>query len=239
MPFERQRRHFLEILMMENQHHEKLLNGWKEISHYLMRGVRTVQRWEIELGLPIHRPQGKSRSAVLAFASELDEWLAHTPTVVTAANDTDTSSSPCDVTVLVVEDSVNDLNICVSVLRKLEVAQVDAVSNVSGALLHLEQVVDGKRPKPDVIVLDLHFSVDSGFEILRYWKARPALRNIQIIVWTVMPESFRPLSALYGIKTVIPKWAGAAELEAAFAELTSNIQSRRVHPPLVAGQESC
>ena len=211
-------------MVEENQHHEKLLNGWKEISNYLMRGARTVQRWEIELGLPVHRPQGKSRSAVLAFSSELDEWLAHTLTAVTAANGIDLNLLPCGAAVLVVEDSVNDLNTCVSVLRKLGVAQVDAVSNMFGALLHLEQVVDGKRSKPDVIVLDLHFSAESGFEVLRYWKARPALRDIQIIVWTAMPESGPQLSALYGIKSVIPKWAGPRELEAAFAAVTSNNQ---------------
>jgi hypothetical protein len=31
------------------------LNGWEEIAAHLGRTVRTVQRWERELGLPIHR----------------------------------------------------------------------------------------------------------------------------------------------------------------------------------------
>jgi hypothetical protein len=56
-----------------------VLNSWKEISTYLGRGVRTVQRWEAELNLPVHRPRGKSRSAVVAFRQELDEWLQCTP----------------------------------------------------------------------------------------------------------------------------------------------------------------
>ena len=43
------------------------------------RGVRTMQRWEHDLGLPVHRPRGKDRSAVLAFAGELDAWLHKTP----------------------------------------------------------------------------------------------------------------------------------------------------------------
>ena len=46
---------------------------------YLGRGVRTVQRWEAQLGLPIHRPAGKDHSAVLAFSSELDQWLDSRP----------------------------------------------------------------------------------------------------------------------------------------------------------------
>ena len=56
-----------------------VLNSWKEIATYLGRGVRTVQRWEAELQLPVHRPRGKNRSAVVAFRRELDDWLLCTP----------------------------------------------------------------------------------------------------------------------------------------------------------------
>jgi hypothetical protein len=52
----------------------ELLNSWKEIARYLGRGIRTVQRWERELGLPIRRPRGKKRSAVIALPVELDAW---------------------------------------------------------------------------------------------------------------------------------------------------------------------
>ena len=51
-----------------------ILNGWKEIANHLGRGVRTVQRWE-QLGLPVRRPKGTDRSAVLALSEELDEWV--------------------------------------------------------------------------------------------------------------------------------------------------------------------
>jgi len=51
-----------------------LLNGWKEISNYLQRGVRTVQRWE-RLGLPITRINKNVRSPVIAFSEEIDKWL--------------------------------------------------------------------------------------------------------------------------------------------------------------------
>ncbi|MBZ5629467.1 MAG: hypothetical protein LAO06_11450 [Acidobacteriia bacterium] len=57
----------------------EILNSWKEIANYLGRGVRTVQRWERDLGLPVHRPKGKDRSAVLAFPNELQAWLRRTP----------------------------------------------------------------------------------------------------------------------------------------------------------------
>jgi len=55
--------------------HPDLLNSWKEIAAYLGRGVRTVQRWEIELRLPVHRPHRKARTAVIASRSELNDWL--------------------------------------------------------------------------------------------------------------------------------------------------------------------
>jgi hypothetical protein len=56
-----------------------ILNSWKEIATYMGRGVRTVQRWERHFHLPVHRPSGEPRSAVLAFSDEVDQWLAATP----------------------------------------------------------------------------------------------------------------------------------------------------------------
>jgi phage terminase Nu1 subunit (DNA packaging protein) len=56
-----------------------VLNSWKEIAAYMGRGVRTVQRWERELGLPVRRPRGKERSAVIALKADLDRWLEQTP----------------------------------------------------------------------------------------------------------------------------------------------------------------
>ncbi len=54
-----------------------ILNSWKEIAEYIGRGVRTVQRWEHDLGLPVKRPRRHLRSPVVAFTAELDEWLRH------------------------------------------------------------------------------------------------------------------------------------------------------------------
>lgn len=56
----------------------QILNGWKEISDHLERGVRTAQRWESSLSMPVHRPALKNRSAVVAFSDELDSWLSRT-----------------------------------------------------------------------------------------------------------------------------------------------------------------
>jgi hypothetical protein len=61
--------------------HNQVLNSWKEIAQYLERGVRTVQRWETDLALPVRRPRGKKRSAVIAMRCDLDDWLNSRPSM--------------------------------------------------------------------------------------------------------------------------------------------------------------
>jgi TolB-like protein/tetratricopeptide (TPR) repeat protein len=50
------------------------LEGWKAIATYLARDVRTVNRWEADEGLPIHRHVHRKRGSVYAYQSELDTW---------------------------------------------------------------------------------------------------------------------------------------------------------------------
>src|SRR5580698_4990774 len=54
-----------------------VLSSWKDIARYLGKGVRTVQRWERHLGLPVRRPLGASqKSAVVLYRGDVDAWLA-------------------------------------------------------------------------------------------------------------------------------------------------------------------
>lgn len=53
-----------------------VLTSWKEIAHYMGKGVRTVQRWEMDFGLPVRRPHGSNKKAILARPSDLDAWVA-------------------------------------------------------------------------------------------------------------------------------------------------------------------
>ena len=53
----------------------EVLNSWKEVSAYVGRGVRTVQRWEKDFGLPVRRPAGHLRGSVVALKTEIDQWL--------------------------------------------------------------------------------------------------------------------------------------------------------------------
>jgi len=50
------------------------LDSWKEIASYFRRDIRTVQLWEKNEGLPIHRHFHKQMGSVFAFRSELERW---------------------------------------------------------------------------------------------------------------------------------------------------------------------
>lgn len=49
------------------------LSSWKEIAAHLGVTERTAQKWERELGLPVHRLPGE-RGRVTAWSDELDHW---------------------------------------------------------------------------------------------------------------------------------------------------------------------
>jgi hypothetical protein len=57
----------------------EILSGWKEIARYLGKGVRTVQRYEMELGLPVRRLSDTGFGAVVASKTDLDSWVNSYP----------------------------------------------------------------------------------------------------------------------------------------------------------------
>ena len=50
------------------------LDSWKEIAAYLKKEVRTVQRWEKNLDLPVRRLAHGKQGSVFAYKSDLDAW---------------------------------------------------------------------------------------------------------------------------------------------------------------------
>lgn len=64
----------------------ELLSGWKEIAGHLGKGVRTVQRYERDLNLPVRRVSGKTRGSVVATKSDLDSWVRLSPTAQESIN---------------------------------------------------------------------------------------------------------------------------------------------------------
>jgi adenylate cyclase len=70
------------------------LDSWKEIAGYLNRGARTVQRWEREAGLPVHRLQHERLGSVYAWRGELDAWWKSRGSLVDKQVADDAKESP-------------------------------------------------------------------------------------------------------------------------------------------------
>jgi hypothetical protein len=52
-----------------------VLTSWRDIARYLGKSIRTVQRWEGELGLPVRRTKQEGKAVVLAIPEEIDAWV--------------------------------------------------------------------------------------------------------------------------------------------------------------------
>jgi tetratricopeptide (TPR) repeat protein len=70
------------------------LDSWKEIAAFLQRDVRTVQRWEKQAGLPVHRHAESRLRTAYAYRSELDAWWRAQRTVADAVSEHDDSAEP-------------------------------------------------------------------------------------------------------------------------------------------------
>src|ERR1700732_3822618 len=117
--------------------------------------------------------------------------------------------------VLIVEDTPADVRQSTAVVKKLGAQEIIALNNIAAAILFLQDVAEGTKEPPDLILLDLSFPRESGFEVLRYWKSNPKIHSIHVVVWTVMGDTEKKLCQFFGVEHVVPKWAGPQELEAA------------------------
>lgn len=129
--------------------------------------------------------------------------------------------------ILIVEDTPADARHSIAVVRKLGAEDVVAINNIAAAMLFLQEVAEGTKEAPDLILLDLSFPQESGFEVLRYWKSNAKLNQIHVIVWTVMGETEKKLCQFFGVDDVVPKWAGPKELEAALRAFVEGPNSAR------------
>lgn len=67
------------LLGREKVEAPEYLSGWKDIAQHMGKGVRTVQRYERQFGLPVRRPSGKESGSVIATKAELEAWVAAAP----------------------------------------------------------------------------------------------------------------------------------------------------------------
>ncbi|HWC17472.1 MAG TPA: hypothetical protein VG498_10675 [Terriglobales bacterium] len=139
----------------------EFLNSWKEIANYMGRGVRTVQRYEAQFGLPVRRPAGKSRSSVIATRAEIDAWVAAAPYRETYLLSKARENGRNDVTMEAVKTGLEEmkklrdhmielrsetsvaLNLFLNSLQSLHIAMNRTFSADSGGLVDLPLVRGG------------------------------------------------------------------------------------------------
>jgi CheY-like chemotaxis protein len=141
--------------------------------------------------------------------------------------------------VLVIENSPLDVTKVVRILQNLKVDQpVVVLTSVAKALMYLEDVVAGEKQCPELIVLDLEFGAESGFEILRFRKANPGLQQCQVLVWTVMGEREKELCRLFGITHILSKKDGDAALESALRNVLASRPPAPADPATAQGKRA-
>src|SRR5579863_949155 len=69
-------------LMSQERPANDRLDSWKEIAAYLKKEVRTVQRLEKSLGLPVRRLAHGKQGSVFAYKSDLDAWWQESQTKI-------------------------------------------------------------------------------------------------------------------------------------------------------------
>jgi hypothetical protein len=153
----------------------EVLSSWEEIAAYLGKGVSTVQRWERELGLPVHRrrPHDGDRDFVIAVPAELDEWLKGD-----LARREVLKNKPALKTfryrVLVVDDDPSFLETMTAILESRGYEVLEADDGFAGLAALRESL-------PDVILSDLKMPNMNGFEFLSVVRHRfPRLPVIAI-----------------------------------------------------------
>ncbi len=167
----------------------QLLNSWKEIANYLGRGVRTVQRWERDLALPVRRPRGYGRSAVLALTQDLDEWLRRSAVLVARSEehdgrDTQIGTSRRKLRVVVVDDDEAQLYIANKVIEALGHEALPAHS--------AECALRFAGTGADLMLLDVNLPHIHGFEVLRRIKANPLTRDLRVVM---LSSTYEPWGA--------------------------------------------
>lgn len=73
---------------------DRRLRSWKEIAQFFGKDERTVKRWEVQRGLPVHRVPGGSRTSVYAYAHELEDWLKSPPAEAVPPSDAEAEPEP-------------------------------------------------------------------------------------------------------------------------------------------------
>jgi len=113
-----------------------------------------------------------------------------------------------------IDDNKDDLFIATRLLNRVGIKDVTQFSRIPEAIVFLEDIAEGIRPCPDLIVLDLNVGHDSGFEVLRLYKSNPKLQSCDIIVWTGSGYVEKELCEHFGVDCVLKSQGDSALITA-------------------------
>jgi|SRR5215831_17902772 len=120
---------------------------------------------------------------------------------------------------LLVENDAKDARMAAETARSVGFDQVDAKPSVESARAYLEKALEGREMLPNGIILDLDLEYESGYELLRYWHKTPRLREIPLVVWSILGQEHAEMCKLFHVNLFVGKWEDAQELRQALASL--------------------
>jgi hypothetical protein len=124
----------------------QFLSGWKDIANFLGKGVRTIQRYEREQGLPVRRPAGKDRGSVVAVVAELEGWVKASPIREVFQLRNTTLQSPS--AALAIRSGVSELITLREQMAQLRSELHESVARLHKSVLLLQGEMDRERSKP-------------------------------------------------------------------------------------------
>ena len=122
---------------------------------------------------------------------------------------------------LIVEDQASDLRVATEVVEGMGFDDVQARTTAAEGRHYLDAAIEGTKPMPDVMLLDLDLGYESGYELLRFWYKNPDLAQLRMVVWTVLGKEEREMCRLFGVSDFVPKWEGAAGLKKVLGALAA------------------
>ena len=118
--------------------------------------------------------------------------------------------------VLLVEDADSDVRELVSLLRESGIKDIQVTRAATLAINALQDCLTNAGSRPDLIIVDLELGVESGWEVVRFWKTHATLNSIPLIVWTgVGGKVDQEMCKLFKVNSFVPKYHGPASLKEA------------------------
>jgi CheY-like chemotaxis protein len=158
-----------------------ILTGWKSIARHLQCGVRSAQRWEMDLGLPIKRPAGGERHLVFAFSEELDDWVGRNPSPELVPDDGNLAGRQVELRDQLKQLRVRQKQLIAQLRESTTAAKKRAHDTNQGIFRHRQEALDrtasrehspsNSKPSPSPAVLAVDDNVSHCYTISRVLRA--------------------------------------------------------------------